>query len=154
MEDINHQDNEVVTDESSDIDENDSDIEIEYDDDEEEVELNESTLQKLKENDPSITFLSVELNCDDSGNCYFNSVDWKEDGGCISNNTQLKTIDISHFGKCLGRPYVQPYVWGEEGHNLPTKQQLQWTIACKIATAFRRIANCANCELRIALHFA
>ncbi len=124
MEDINHQDNEVVTDESSDIDENDSDIEIEYDDDEEEVELNESTLQKLKENDPSITFLSIELNCDDSGNCYFNSVDWKVDGDSISNNTHLESLVLEFSDNS------QQYTLGEEGVNLPTKEKLQDVFSC------------------------
>ena len=122
MEDINHQDDDIhVKSDNDDIGENDSDDEEDIG---AELNLDETTLQRLKQNDPSITFLNVELNCDDNGKCYFNNIDWKKDGDCIANNTQLKTIDISHFGKCLGRPYVQPYVWGEEGHNLPTKLML------------------------------
>jgi hypothetical protein len=116
-----------VKSDNDDIGENDSDDE---DDIGAELNLDETTLQRLKQNDPSITFLNVELNCDDNGKCYFNNIDWKKDGDCISNNTQLKTIDISHFGKCLGRPYVQPYILGEEGQNLPTKQQLQDFFSC------------------------
>ena len=42
-----------------------------------EVELDETTIQRLKQNDPAITRLDIQLNCDyDSGKCpFFNSID-------------------------------------------------------------------------------
>ena len=59
------------------------------------MEFNESTLPKLKGNDPTITGLRIQLDCDDdSGKCFLNSIDWKKDGDCISNNTQLKSIEV------------------------------------------------------------
>ena len=68
----------------------------------EDLDLDETTIQMLKQN-KGINYLSVQLNCDyDSGKCpFFNSVDWKKDGDCVSKHTHLKTIVISHIGKCL-----------------------------------------------------
>jgi len=106
---------------NNDIGEDDSD-----DDDEDEgldFNLDETTLQILKQN-KSITYLSVKLNRYDSDEepPFFNSVDWKEEGHCITNNTQLKTIEVSHM--------FQPYVLGEQGQNFPTRQRLQDFFSC------------------------
>ena len=62
--------------------------------------------------------------------CYFNSIDWKVDGDCISDNKCLKKLIISFSGRCLGRPSDQHYILGEQGHNLPTRQQLQDFFSC------------------------
>jgi len=93
-------------------------------------EFDESAFQRLKHNDPTATYLQVLLNCNDSGECFFNSIDWENDGNCIANNKYLKRIEIIHVGRCLGRPSNQPYVLGEQGQNLPTKQQLQNFFSC------------------------
>jgi len=69
------------------------------------------------------------LNCNQD-ECNFNSIDWKEDGYCIANNTQLKTINLSYSGSCLGRSSELRYNLGEQGHNLPTRQQLQDFFSC------------------------
>jgi len=66
------------------------------------------------------------LNCNQDDECNFNSIDWKEDGYCIVNNTQLKTIKLSY----RGRPCGERYILGEQGHNLPTRQQLQDFFSC------------------------
>ena len=108
-------------DESSDIEEEDTDDEdddiIEY------FRLNNSILQRLKGNDPAITSLHIPFNWDNGKNI-FDKIDWKVDGKCISNNVHLKEIKISYDEKCLGRPFIQPYILGEEGRNMPTKQLL------------------------------
>jgi len=104
---------------NNDIGEDDSDDE---EDEGLDLYLDETTLQILKQN-KSITHLSVKLNRYDSDEePFFNSVDWKEEGDCISNNTQLKTIEISH--------HFQPYVLGEQGQNFPTREQLQDFFSC------------------------
>jgi len=59
-----------------------------------EVELCLDVLQRLKKNDPTITDIEVTLHRNDDGECYFNSINWKEDGNCIVNNSQLKKIHI------------------------------------------------------------
>jgi len=106
-------------DESCDIEEEDSD----YDDDQW-YDLNNDTLKRLKQNDaPTITNLCIDLQ---DGGCFFNSIDWKEDGGCISNNTHLERLHINY----RGRSYEQKYILGEEGENLPTRQQLQDFFSC------------------------
>ena len=93
-------------------------------------EFDESAFQRLKHNDPTATYLQVLLNCNGSGECFFNSVDWKNDGNCIVNNKYLKRIEICYPRRCLGRPSNQPYVLGEQGQNLPTRQQLQDFFSC------------------------
>ena len=40
--------------------------------------LDNKLLQRLKLNDPTVTYLCVPLHCDeDSGECFFNKIDWK-----------------------------------------------------------------------------
>jgi len=147
MEEANNQDNtmeinnDAKVDESSDIEEEDTDDEdddiIEY------FRLNKSILQRLKGNDPAITSLHITFNWDNGKNI-FDKIDWKIDGKCISDNVHLKEIKISYDEKCLGRPFAQPYILGEEGHNLPTKQLLidffsciYWNRSCKTLIIFR-----------------
>ena len=129
MEGTNNQDNPV---ENNDNNMNDN-IDIEEDDSDDEGDgyysLDENHLQKLKENDPSITGLDIELNCN-GGECFFNSIDWKEYDSCISNNTHLKKLLINSVGTCLERPYGKNYILGEQGQNLPTRQQLQDFFSC------------------------
>jgi len=100
MEDTNNQVDPI---EINDYNVNDNiDIEEDYSDDEGDgyYVLDENHLQKLKENDPSITGLDIELNCN-GGECFFNSIDWKEYDGCISDNTHLKRLLINSVGTCL-----------------------------------------------------
>ena len=133
MEDTNHQGNDDNADNSGDIAvessetaEEDSDDGYEDNDWPHYDNLYEETFQKIKQNDPSITNLSVWLD----GKCFFNSIDWKEDGCCIANNTHLKRLQLIFHGRCLGRPRGEHYILGEEGHNLPTRQQLQDFFSC------------------------
>ena len=121
MEDINNPEDNInnddgTIDESSDIEDEDSENE-----DTPPVWLNNNTLQRLKQNDSGITNLSISL-----GDGYFNTIDWKEEGGCISNNTQLKKLRIS-YDSSLTKP---SYWLGEEGDNLPTREQLQDFFSC------------------------
>ena len=82
--------------------------------------LDNETLQRLKEHDPRVTHLSISLNVDrDSNACLFNSIDWEMDGDCIANNNHINAIRMSQAGT------VGSYILGDEGQNLPTKQQLQ-----------------------------
>ena len=99
--------------------EDDSEIEIDEDSDDEEVVLEDETyLQRLKQNDPSLTAISIDyFDADDS---YFKSINWKENGCCISDNTHLKELSIdnscsTHYGFA-----------GKRGAKLPTKEQLQY----------------------------
>ena len=139
MEDINHQeDNTEIDNDNNDVndDENINETGETEEDGEYEVvwersfELNKDTLQRLKENDPSVTHLNIPLHCNDDGDCFFNSINWKEDGNCIVNNTYLKKVIITYDGQCLGRDWEQPYILGEQGHNLPTRQKLQDFFSC------------------------
>jgi len=54
---------------------------------------------RLKQNDPTITSTNIVLFTDEDVRC-FNSIDWKEDGDCISNNTHLKKLCII-LGPCV-----------------------------------------------------
>jgi len=94
---------------------------------------NQNILQRLKHNDPAITHLYIDLNCHyhgQDGECFFNSIDWKVDGGCITNNTHLKKLLMRYIGTPLGRDDSQNYILGEQGNKLPTKQQLQDFFSC------------------------
>jgi len=111
---------------NSDIEDEDSD----HEDDWKKHEyclLDEAVLQRLKQNDPSITGLKISLvpEEDDDSECFFNSVDWEVDGDSISDNTQLKGLFITYQVNGL-----KPYVLGEQGNNLPTKQQLRDFFSC------------------------
>lgn len=128
MEDTNHQDSEI------DIDHNDSGNNDNDSNDEDtntlgytkHTILDKDTFHRLKQNDTSITDIEVALHTS-NGECFFNSVDWKEDGDCIANNANLKSLRIIHHDE---RPDAQLYVLGEEGHNLPTREQLQGFFSC------------------------
>jgi len=134
MEDTNHQDDEA---------ENGGDIaeEVVEDSDDEDEDysnrlqhtLDGNVLQRLKQNDPAVSDLYIQLNCDDNGEYYFNSINWKDDGNVISNNKQLKRIHITYDDDkmmSIERHGQQAYILGEEGHNLPTRQQLQDFFSC------------------------
>ena len=132
MEDTNHQDDNA---------ENGGDIaeEVVEDSDDEDEDysnrlqhtLDGNVLQRLKKNDPAVSDLYITLHCDDNGDCFFNSINWKLDGNCISNNTQLKRIHITYDDRMsIERHGQQAYNLGEDGHNLPTKQQLHDFFSC------------------------
>jgi len=91
----------------------------------EEVDFDEITLQKLKENDPAISNLCIQLNCDHNGKCFFSDIDWEKDGDCITGNTHLKCIHI-----LATRRSRLTYILGEQGNKLPTRQQLQDFFSC------------------------
>ena len=93
-----------------------------------EVELNNSVLQRLKQNDPNIINLYIRG---------IDSVDWEKDGDCIASNTHIKRLHL-HSG--------YPCDWGEEGPRMPSKQQLRDFFSCIYrnssitALSFRSIA--------------
>ena len=124
MEDTNNQDDNIdidsnngTIDESSDSEEEDSENE-----DKPPIWLNNKiSLQRLKQNDSEITNLSISLRDN-----YFNNIDWKEEknGNCISDNTQLKEVLI------FSPTTLSQYILGNEGQDLPTRQQLQDFFSC------------------------
>jgi len=94
------------------IEEYDSDDEDDYD------TLNKNTLQKLKSNNPAVCTLAIDLNKYYlQEEPFFYSIDWKENGNCISDNTQLKKLRLNS-------------AIIEEGCDLPTRQQIQDFFAC------------------------
>ena len=126
MEETNHQDdtmemdNDVENvDENSDVEEEEND----YDDDQW-YGLNNYILQRLKQNDPSITNLCINLQ--DEEYFFSGSINWKDDGDCIANNTHLKRLMINY----RGRSHKQKYILGEEGPNSPSRQKLQDFFSC------------------------
>jgi len=129
MEETNNQDDTMeINNDVGNVDES-RDIEEEENDyvDDQWYKLNDDTFHCLKNNAPTITVVCIDLQDD---GCFFNSIDWKVDGSCISNNTHLKMLRIYFKGRCLGRPHGQSYILGEQGNELPTKQQLQDFFSC------------------------
>ena len=122
--------NNVDIETNNDSNEDNSDSEEDSVDEEMLQFLDESTFQRLKQHDPAITNVCILLNCDVSGKCYFNSIDWEENGYVISDNIHLKRLSIEYKGVPFQRTYDQKYILGEEGHNLPTRQQLQAFFKC------------------------
>jgi len=109
MEDTTNQDESIETNNND----NNNDEE-EYDSDEDPL-LEEHTVEQLKQNDPSVTNLDImNLHAND---CIFYTMNWKEDGNCISNNTHLKKVYIYNNDEHLGK----------NGHK---KQQLQDFFSC------------------------
>ena len=100
MDDI-HQQDDIGDDENSIGDNSDNDEDAVTDDEiieigEDEVEVvdvDENVLQRLKQNDPTITGVHITLFTKEDKSC-FNSIDWKEDGNCIANNTHLKKLRV------------------------------------------------------------
>jgi len=104
--------------------------------------LDKDTFERLKQNDPSVTHLHTHLDCrsgienpNRSTDDIFNSIDWGKDGYCISNNTQLEKIEIYILRNTIISSngitnQVQRYVLGQEGDNLPNRQQLQDFFSC------------------------
>ena len=87
-------------------------------------ELENETLQRLKENDPDVTHLNIRLcHYKQDGECFFDSINWKEDGDCIANNTQLKKITMTYKGRTWGLTLGEQY-------NRPTGQQLEDFFSC------------------------
>jgi len=108
-------------DDNSDIEE--YDIDYEYDDSGH-FEFNKNTFERLKKNDPAINSLYVQLgrSYNDKGEySFFNSINWKEDGDCIVNNTHIKALRLAYH-----------HHWGEDGEvsTLPTRQQLEDFFSC------------------------
>ena len=89
--------------------------------------MDKKVLQRLKQNDPSIKSIKIGLHCDDDGECFFNTINWKKDGDCIINNTQLKNLHLHYEGRDF---YEEKYILGELGNNLPTRQQLHDFFTC------------------------
>ena len=96
--------------------------------------LDKDTFERLKQNDPSVTHLHTHLDCrsgienPNRSDDIFNSIDWGKDGYCISNNTQIEKIEIYILRNTIISSngitnQVRRYVLGQEGQNLPTKQQ-------------------------------
>jgi len=85
MEDIHHQDNDNME-INEDVDESGY---LEFDSDDEygvhAPTLDDEVYQKLEQNDSSVTDLHIPLK-GTYGEPFFNSIDWKEDGDCVSNN--------------------------------------------------------------------
>ena len=130
MEDINHQedsteiDNDVNEDEDINHNEDTSETGEDSDGTEQEdwgqpMDLDEKLFHRLKQNDSGVTNVSVSLT-ERYFSQYFNSIDWKVDGGCIANNTQLKRLYM----------FCGDSILGEEGQYLPTRQQLQDFFSC------------------------
>ena len=105
----------------------DTNIIEEYDSEDEDYgyEFDEDTLQKLRENNPAVSTLSVDLNKWYDEEPFFSSIDWKVDGNCISDNTQLKKLHIYSNDSSS-----YPYTLGDQGQNLPTRQRLQDFFSC------------------------
>ena len=137
MDETNHQDDTMIEEEDSGYYEHGRNYEL----------LNTEILQRLKGNDPAITSLHIPLDCGttiifpgEDRHCFFNSIDWKKDGDCIANNTQLKTIKIfcqRHISRYMpltesGQWHIggRSYILGEQGDEFPTKQQLQDFFSC------------------------
>ena len=94
----------------------------------EKMELNDHIKARLQQNDPHL--VNIQICLDD----FFNSINYRgEDGGgfnLIANNNHLKKLSLTFRGRCLDRPTNQPYILGEQGHNLPTTQQLLRLFSC------------------------
>ena len=131
MEDVNHQDNNIEMNNNDTNNEDNFEIIDENEGYDEDVvfEFNKDIFQRLKQNDPSVTNVHILLNCDACGKCHFN-IDWEENGDVISDNIHLKRLNIEYKGVPFHRSYEQNYMLGEEGHNLPTRQQLQNFFSC------------------------
>jgi len=87
-------------------------------------ELENETLQRLKENDPDVTHLNIRLcHYKQDGECFFDSINWKEDGDCIANNTQLKKVIMTYKGRTWGMTLGEQY-------NRPTGRQLEDFFSC------------------------
>lgn len=122
-------------------------IDEEYENEEEDrikkdkrLALDKSTYQRLKKNDPTVTHLLIQLD----ENYLFNNINWKEDGDCISANSHLQMLK---FNASMDRSYNQHdnttiysvdkcYILGQEGHNLPARQQLQDFFSCIGSSSF------------------
>ena len=121
--------------------EEDSDIE----DDELEVhELDKDIFERLEKNDPAVAILSIDLNCNNDKS-FFNSIDWKVDGGCIANNTHIKRLNIHIVAP------GENYILGGQGNELPTRQQLQDFFSCIYRNKF--ITDIAITLIRIVTEF-
>jgi len=124
MADNNGQDDNNTEDEDI-IDNSEYDSVYEEEDDHR-IYLNNETYERLKQNNPTIINLYVQY----GGATFFNIIDWKEDGYCIAKKYTSQEVDHRASGKCLGRPWNEPYVLGEQGQNLPTRQQLKDFFSC------------------------
>ena len=106
MEDSNHQDNndnDIDMNNDNEDSDDESEIIIEDEDSDDEYDLFSSdTFKRLKQNDPSLTAISVDYFRDhEYTEGYFKSINWKENVCCIANNTHLKSyvyiINIRHI---------------------------------------------------------
>jgi len=131
MDEINNQIDPVLDNNGDNVNDN-NDIEEDSDDEDDGYYLlDKINFHHLKQNDVSMTVVNVDLNCDGhGGESYFNGIDWKVDGDCIADNRHIKRLNIEFSGRCLGRHCGEKYILGEQGHNLPTKQQLQHFFSC------------------------
>ena len=124
MEGSNNQGDDYISDndnadDNSDVEDNDSD--------DEEANwyylLDKTNFQQLKKNDISMTNICVDFYSEGhEGQSFFNDIAWEIGGDSISDNTYLKKLTIKFSGRS--------YILGEEGHNLPTREQLQAFFSC------------------------
>lgn len=124
MEELNRQDDTIM---------NDNDIGEEGDTDDEVYGmpsvLDKKTFQKLKRNDPTITNLCITFDIRNYDECFFNSIDWKEDGdSLLANNKQLKKLSFNNVSPSTmysENNNRRDYILGKQGDGLPNRQQLQ-----------------------------
>jgi len=109
----------MENDEGTNDDDNIDMVEEDSDDEDVELEFNMDVFKRLKQNDPSVTRLCIELN---SHKDHFGKIDWKEDGDCISNNTQLKDIFMCY------NDWSTRQLGG--GCKVPPRQQIQDFFSC------------------------
>jgi len=118
MEGSNNQGDDYISDNDN-VDDNDSD--------DEEADwyylLDKTNFLQLKKNDISMTNICVDFYSEGhEGQSYFNNIAWEIGGDSISDNKYLKKMTIKFSGRS--------YILGEEGHNLPTREQLQAFFSC------------------------
>ena len=137
---LENDNNDIDEEETNNIGEDDG-----TDDYDEGVEFDESSLQKLKMNDPAIKSLYVRLSDGERGKFFNDGIDWKEDGDCITNNNHLKRLWIPYNGQL-----TRTIVLGEQRHfvrqKLPARQQLHdffWCIYQNSSIDELGIYNCS-----------
>lgn len=114
----------------------DSSISIEESDDEHSVDTNFlDTYQRLKQKDPTLSHLWISLKPDEI-KYFFDNIDWKEVGDCISDNEHLKKLFVAFHDE------VSPMY--DHSHRL----QLQDFFSCVYrSSSINQIHLSSNCIL-------
>ena len=87
-----------------DVEEEDSDyVEEESDDESDWIDFDEDILRRLKDNDPTISELSLNMGTTAAENRLFDalSIDWELEGGAIAENTHLKSLSIDSLNESM-----------------------------------------------------